>query len=171
MKILLVVLGAIALLILVVVITGVLLPKHHHVSRAASFRATPQQLFALVSGPQNWRPDVKHFETVPDASGRDFVRETTSNGETVTYELLDRQPPQSIKRKIATEGLPYSGAWTFQLQEENNGTTVRIIEDGDVYNPIFRFVSRFVIGHTRTIDDYLRALGKATGQEQIQIRD
>jgi len=109
MKILLIVLGAIALLILVVVVTGALLPKHHHVSRTASLRATQQQLFALIAGPQNWRPDVKHFETVPDASGRELVRETTSNGETITYELLDRVPPQSITRKIATEGLPYSG--------------------------------------------------------------
>jgi len=59
----------------------------------------------------------------------------------------------------------------FQLQQGNDATTVRITEDGDVYNLFFRFVSRFVIGHTRTIDAYLRALGKATGQQEVQIRD
>jgi hypothetical protein len=52
---------------------------------------------------------------------------------------------------------------------------VRITEDGEVYNPIFRFMSRFVFGHTHTMDAYLRALGKATGQEvktqEVQIKD
>jgi hypothetical protein len=47
---------------------------------------------------------------------------------------------------------------------------VRITENGEVYNPLFRFVSRYVIGHNRTIDAYLRALGQATGQE-VRIRD
>jgi hypothetical protein len=35
---------------------------------------------------------------------------------------------------------------------------------------VFRFVSRFVLGHTRTIDGYLHALGKATGQD-VQAAD
>jgi hypothetical protein len=37
------------------------------------------------------------------------MRETTRNGETITYELLDRMPPRSVKRRIATENLPYCG--------------------------------------------------------------
>lgn len=171
MKILLIIIGALVLLILAVVVTGALLPKHHRVSRAASFRAAPEQLFALIAGPQNWRPDVTRFEIVPDPSGRQLARETTRNGETITYELLNQKPPQSIERRIATKGLPYSGAWFFSLEPEGGGTTMRITEEGDVYNPVFRFISRFVIGHTRTLDDYLRALGTATGQQQFQIRD
>jgi hypothetical protein len=113
---------------------------------------------------------VTRCEAVPDAGGRELVRETTRNGETITYEILNRKPPESIERRIATENLPYSGAWFFLLRPEAGGTTVRITEDGEVYNPVFRFVSRFVLGHTRTVDAYLRALGKATGQE-IQIRE
>lgn len=171
MKILLIIVGAVVVLIFAVVVIGTLLPKHHRVSRVASFRAAPEQLFALIAGPQNWRPDVTKFETVSDASGRQLARETTRNGETITYELSNQKPPQSIERRIATTGLPYSGAWYFSLEPDSSGTTVRITEDGDVYNPVFRFVSRFVIGHTRTIDDYLRALGNATGQQQLQIRN
>jgi hypothetical protein len=47
----------------------------------------------------------------------------------------------------------------------SNGTSVRITEDGEVYNPVFRFVTRFILGETATIDAYLRAMGKATGQD------
>ena len=38
-----------------------------------------------------------------------------------------------------------------------------ITEDGEVYNPVFRFMSRFIIGHAATLDQYLTALGKRLG--------
>ena len=165
MRILIIVIGGIALSIVCVAAIGSLLPQKHVASRSASFRATPEKLFSLIAGPQGWRPDVLRDEPVPDSNGRELRRETARTGETITYELLDRKPPQSITRRIATENLPYSGSWTILLQPQGDMTTVRITETGQVYNPVFRFVSRFAIGHTRTIDTYLRALGKANGQE------
>lgn len=171
MRILLIVAGAIFLLAAGVVVIGSLLPKQHVASRSASYRATPEQLFTLIAGPQSWRPDVLRCETVRDAGGRELMHETTRNGETITYELLDRMPPTSIKRRIATENLPYSGSWAFSLKPNGGMTTiVRVTENGQVYNPVYRFMSRFVLGHTRTMDAYLHALGKATGQE-VEIRD
>jgi hypothetical protein len=35
------------------------------------------------------------------------------------------------------------------------------------HNPFFRFVSRFVLGYSHTMDSYLRALDKATGQDVV----
>jgi polyketide cyclase/dehydrase/lipid transport protein len=155
----------VVLLILCAVLVGALLPKRHVVSRSASYRATPEELFALIAGPQSWRPDVTHFEILPSTNGRELARETTRNGETITYEVLERVPPKSLKRRIATENLPYAGTWTYMLQTDRGMTIVRITEDGEVYNPVFRFVSRFILGQTRTMDDYLRALGRAAGEE------
>lgn len=54
------------------------------------------------------------------------------------------------------------------LEPENGKTLVRITEDGEVYNPFFRFMSRFVLGQTATLDAYLKAMGKAVG-EDVQI--
>jgi hypothetical protein len=169
MRILLITGLAVVLLMVTVVVIGLILPRRHVVSRMASYRATPEQLYSLITGPQNWRPDVLRYEAVPDSSGRDLMRETTRNGETITYELLERTRT-SIKRRIATDNLPYSGTWTYALHTEGVVTSVRITEDGEVYNPVFRFVSRFVMGHTSTMDAYLHALGKATGQE-VQVTD
>lgn len=165
MRILIITIGGFALSIVCAIAIGSMLPQQHVASRSASFRATPEKLFSMIAGPQVWRPDVLRDEPVPDTSGRELRRETSRNGETITYELLNRKPPQSITRRIATENLPYAGSWTISLQPEGEFTNVRITETGQVYNPAFRFVSRFVIGHTRTIDSYLRALGKANGQE------
>jgi hypothetical protein len=169
-RILLMGVAAVVLLVIFVIVIGSWLPKRHVVARRASYRATPEQLFSLIAGPQDWRPDVLRCEAVPSVDGREFVRETARNGETITYELLERRPPGSVKRRIATENLPYSGTWTYSLEAHEGMTIVQIMEDGQVHNPVFRFVSRFILGHTRTMDAYLRALGKATGQE-VEVQD
>ena len=165
MRILLIVVGVFVLLVLGVVLIGTALPKRHIASRSASFKAAPEQIFALIAGPQNWRPDVRTSETIHDADGRELMRETSRRGETMTYELVDSVPPKSLTRRIVGKGLPFSGSWTYALQPSGGGTVVRITEDAEVYNPVFRFVSRFILGQTSTMDAYLRALGKATGQD------
>ena len=170
MKIALIVAVVVVLFVLVVVAIGALLPKQHTVTRSARFRSKPEQLFALIAGPPTWRPDVKKYEIVTNASGREVSRETDSNGETIDYEVVEKRLPVLLKRRIATAGLPYGGAWTFALQEDNGFTTVSITEEGEIYNPVFRFVSRFILGYTRTMDSYLTDLAKAVG-EQIEIRD
>jgi hypothetical protein len=162
--------GALAALIFLVVVIGMLLPKAHTASRSAVFQATPERLFALIDGPQTWRSNVKKYEPIAAPDGRRQWRETDSDGQTIAYEAVERQPPALLKTRIVTPNLPYSGAWTLQLDPRNGSTVLRITEEGEVYNPVFRFVSRFVIGHTRTIETYLRDLGTATGQP-VEIRD
>lgn len=41
----------------------------------------------------------------------------------------------------------------YRLVPDGAGTRVTITENGEVYNPLFRFVSRFLMGHTSTITD------------------
>jgi hypothetical protein len=165
MKIVLSLVGVLVLLVAVVVVIGMLLPKRHVASRSAVIQANPERLFALISGSQEWRPEVKSCELIDGDGGKHFQRETSRRGETVLYELQGSKPPLAIERRIATEHLPYGGKWSFVLEPVNGGTRVRITEDGEVYNPVFRFVSRFVMGHTAMLDAYLKALGKAVGQD------
>jgi hypothetical protein len=165
MKIALTILGLLVLAVILVIAIGAMLPKAHTASRSARYSASPEQLFALIAGPQSWRPDVLESSEFTDADGRRFEKETTRDKRTMTYELLGIDAPRSIQRRIATQNLPFGGTWTFSLQPTDAGTTVRITEAGEVYNPFFRFVSRFILGYTRTLDGYLSALGKATGQE------
>ncbi len=165
MKIALTIVGVLMLLIAVVVVIGALLPKRHVSTRTAQFNASAEQLFALVEGTQTWRPDVAKCEEMTDGRGRRLQRETSVRGETITYELQDMNPPHSLVRRIATPNLPYSGSWSFVFAPAGEGTRVRITEDGEVHNPIFRFAMRFVLGETATLDAYLKAMGKATGQD------
>ena len=47
---------------------------------------------------------------------------------------------------------------TFELAAAGTGTRLTITERGEVYNPLFRVMSRFILGHTATIDRYLADL-------------
>src|SRR5215813_4362351 len=147
MKIVLIVVSSLAVLILTVFVVGALLPKHHIATRSATFRAKPEQLFALIAGPPTWRPEVKRYEVVPNPAGPEMWRETDSHGQTILYEVVERKAPVLLKTRIATPDLPYSGGWTLALHDDGGSTTLRITEDGYVYNPIFRFVLWFILGH------------------------
>jgi hypothetical protein len=161
--------GFLVLVVAAVLVIGALLPARHVASRSASYRASAETLYGLIAGAQNWRPEVAQSETVKDSAGRELYRETSRRGETMLYEVTERVPPRLLKRKIANTGLPYSGSWTYEIQARDGGAVVRITEDGEVTNPVFRFVSRFVIGQTRTMDQYLRNLGKAVQQDSVDI--
>jgi len=169
MKLLLVVAGTFVALIVLVVVIGTLLPKTHTASRSAVYKATPEQLFALIDGSQTWRSNVSKYEPVSTPGGSKQWRETDKHGQTITYEAVERRPPALLRTRIVTANLPYSGTWTLNLEPLDGSTALRITEQGEVYNPLFRFVSRLVIGQTHTMETYLRDLGTAIGQ-QVEIR-
>ena len=167
MKILLVVLAMFVLSIIVIVLVGAMLPKQHTATRSAVVKATPEQVFALISGPQDWRTDLKNYSYF-DENGRHMIRETDTHGQTITYEIVQSQPPTLLKRTIADKTLPFGGSWTWQIQPQGSDSNVTITEDGEVYNPVFRFVSKFIMGHTRTLDNYLTMLSGVVQSQKAQ---
>jgi hypothetical protein len=126
MKLLLIVMGALVGLILLVVGVGILLPKRHIASRSAAFNVKPEQLFALIDGPQTWRSNVKKYEPTSSPDGHRHWLETDAHGQTVAYEQVERHPPTLLKARIATANLPYSGTWTFNLEPNGGSTVLRI---------------------------------------------
>jgi Polyketide cyclase / dehydrase and lipid transport len=169
MKITLIGLGLLAVFLGSVFIVGVILPRQHKASAVASYRASAEHLYSLIDGSQEWRPDIKHSESFTDDSGRQLMRESSRDGSTISYEVLERTSPTLLRRRIATEGLPFGGSWTYTLQPVGDHTDVKITEEGEIYNPVFRFVARFILGYNKSVDDYLKALGSATGQD-VEIR-
>ncbi|MEO8623598.1 MAG: SRPBCC family protein [bacterium] len=161
MKILIGVVVVLVVLIGIVIGVGYLLPVRHRASRMATYPVSPDVLFAAitnVSAFPSWRSSVKTVDVVASAPKLSW-RETGSDG-TILY-VADRvAAPTSLVTRIADPNLPFGGTWTYELAAMGKETTLRITEDGEVYNPLFRFMSRFVFGHTATIDTYLHDLGK-----------
>jgi hypothetical protein len=82
----------------------------------------------------------------------------------VTYRVVESAPPRRLITRIADQHLPYGGTWTYDLTPDGSGTRLTITENGEVYNPIFRFVSRFIVGHTSMMETVLRDLGTRHGE-------
>ncbi len=76
---------------------------------------------------------------------------------------MESSPPRRLVTRIADPKLPFGGTWTYEIVSLERACTLTITEDGEVYNPLFRFVSRFVIGHTATIDRYLKSVTQKLG--------
>ncbi len=85
-------------------------------------------------------------------------RKRTSTARQFPYEAVESTPPRHLITRIADPKLPFGGTWTYEIVPAGNSCTLTITENGKVYNPLFRFVSRFLIGQTATMDGYLKAL-------------
>jgi uncharacterized protein YndB with AHSA1/START domain len=154
-------LGVLAVAILAIVVVGWRLPVAHVATSAVQLKATPDSVFALISTPENytaWRSDVKKVD-VSMERGRTRFREEGSNGP-ILFEITEKVPPRRFVTTIADKSLPFGGRWIYEITPTAAGSELRITEEGEVYNPIFRFVSRFIMGHTATIDSYLSAVRK-----------
>jgi hypothetical protein len=154
------------LLILVATVWGAQLPRAHHAQRSARFAQPPSAVWAAISDPlaaAAWHPDVRSVEPLPAQDGRPRWREIGSDA--ITYELVADEPPVRRVVRIADDALPFGGTWTYELAADGEGCRLRITEDGEVRNPLFRFLARYVFGHGGTMESYLRALGRRYGEE------
>jgi uncharacterized protein YndB with AHSA1/START domain len=151
--------------VLIVLLVGWTLPVKHTATGEATFKSSPDSLYRLITDvdrfPQ-WRSSVKSVERLPDSAGKTRFREVGGDG-TILYEVDTAVPGQRLVTRIADKSLPFGGSWTHELIPRGDSTTLRITENGEVYNPIFRFVSRFVFGHTATIEKYLADVRKVAG--------
>jgi hypothetical protein len=161
-KILLLVGTALVVAGIVVFLTGSLLPKQHVASRAIALRRKPQDVFQLISDFQaapSWRSDVKAIVLLTSEDGHVLYREDGANG-AITMEIAELDPPTRMVTRIADKGLPFGGVWIFDISPTTDGCRLNITERGEIYNPVFRFVSRFLMGYHRTLDTYLRNVSR-----------
>ena len=151
---------AVTLLVIVVAVVGAMLPKRHSVSRMARVAMPPDELYALltdVSKYQSWRKDVKSLQRLPDKNGMPaWIEESNGMKIPMRFERMER--PSLLVGRIDSTELAFGGTWTYRIAPASGGSDLTITEDGEVYNPIFRFISRFVFGHDATMDAFLKNL-------------
>ena len=141
-------------------VVGWMLPRTHRATRMARFKQTPAALFAAITQPQEWRPG---FTPLADVDGR--RRWLRVRGMMMVFEEMEKDPPRLFRWRIVNTNLPFTGGWTWEIEAVEGGCECRITEEGETLNPIFRFMGRFVFGFTRTMEGYLRGLGRKFGEE------
>jgi len=77
--------------------------------------------------------------------------------------LVLAEVPTRLVTRITDRSLPFGGSWEYLVTGDGNGSRVQITGHGEVYNPVFRFVSRFIMGHSATASASLKALGARFG--------
>jgi hypothetical protein len=167
MKLFLIIAAVVFALIMAVLVVGALLPKSHVASRQIILHRSVEEVYQTVrdfSAAPTWRPDLERVELLATADNQVRFREHGENGP-ITYDLIEDRPGEKIVTRIADLDLGFGGSWTYTFTKEAAGTRVQITEAGEVSNILFRFVSRFIFGHTSTIEKYLIALGKKFGEE------
>lgn len=146
---------------------GALLPVQHVATVRAEFSAPPEDVFDAISDYRRhpeWRPSVERIEPLPLRNGRPTWQEIGSTGP-LPMEMTETDPPHRMVTTILSDGMPFGGRWIYETEPTTEGTTLTITEEGEVYSPLFRFVSRFIMGHHRTATTYLEDLGQRLGTD------
>jgi uncharacterized protein YndB with AHSA1/START domain len=163
MKWILIALGLLVALVIVVVVVGLILPKQHVATRTARFKESPDELWRAITDVAafpSWR-DLKSVEVVNNRSWR----EVDSHGQAILFERVEETSPYRLVSRIADPSLPFGGTWTYEITAlPGGGSQMKITENGEVSNPVYRFISRLVIGHHATLEAFLRSLGKKFGE-------
>jgi hypothetical protein len=144
MKWILIALAVVSALLAVVAVVGAMLPRDHLASRTLTTRRPAEEVWALVANPA-------------------FANDAT--GQVLPVETVESSPPAKLVTRIADPNQPFGGTWTFVIMPTPTGSRLTITEAGWVSNVIFRFVSRFVMGHHATMDSYLRNVAKRLNEE------
>ena len=176
MKWFVIVLAGLVALLLIVALIGALLPQSHVAVRSAQIHKPSGDVWNAVTdvaSAASWRNDMERVEMLPPKDGRIAWREVGKHG-VVSYEgELVRAPmpgvPGRFVSRLTDKSLPYGGEWIIDVAIAGDGSIVTVTENGDVYNPFFRFISRFAMGHTASIDGYLRALGTHFGEQVTPV--
>ena len=150
----------IGLLIGIVALVGFALPQDHVAARTVTLNRPVDAVWSTITDVESfptWRSSVSRV----DVLNREPRRWREIDGsDTLTFQIVESAPPNRLVSEIADKDLPFGGRWIYELKPSGGGTELTITEQGQVYNPIFRFVSRFIMGHTATMDAYLADLQK-----------
>ena len=130
--------GGLLVLVAAVVAVGLLLPRNHKASRTLRLTRPPADVWPVL------------------------IQATEASD--VPVDVLERDPPRRLVTRVTEKEKNFGGTWTIMIAPTASGSDVTITEDGWVANPIFRFVSRFLIGHHATMDTLLKNVAKTLSE-------
>lgn len=155
-------------LILAVFVVGALLPEEHHASQTLVTKQSPQAIWDAINDHANepqWRSDVASVISLGERNGKPVWQENYKDGNKLALITTESQTPTRMVRELTDLDGPFSGRWEIDIAKIPEGSKITITEIGKVSNPLFRFVSKFIIGHTTFMERYLKGLAGKFGEQ------
>jgi uncharacterized protein YndB with AHSA1/START domain len=152
---------------------GRALPSRHVATSSITVNQPVDSVWSAIrdfAGYPTWWPHVVTLNRTPDTPGREVWSQRDKYGDELPLEVVEEEPPRRLVTRIGADDLPFGGTWTYELSASVEGCTVTLTEDGEIDNPLFRFMARFVFGHHGTLESYLKALGRRFGEEPGVVR-
>lgn len=157
-------------LVVLVFFVGSLIPKKHLATRSAVFHQPRNVIWDIITDFEKapaWRSGVKSLEKAPPQNNHPVWVEISNFGR-LPLEVTEKDSLHKMVLTIADKGLPFGGKWTYELTSlDSTNTRLTITENGEIYNPFFRFMAQFLFGYHKTLETYLKDLGKKLGEEVI----
>lgn len=163
MKYLFIILGVLLAVPVFAYMAGLFISESHTATASREFDVSAEKVWQAVTdvrGYGEWRNNVERIEVLSDSTRPLQWREFYSNDNPMTFQEVERTDSTRFTARIADQELPFGGGWTYELEQTEKGVRLIITEDGKIYNPIFRFVSRFIIGYKATMNRFLDDLEK-----------
>jgi len=162
MKWVLITVLALVLVVALAAMIGSRLGQSHRASVSKTFSVPPEVIWSAmtdVAAFPSWRAGVTRVERLPDRNGYPVWMEEGRSGK-MTMAVERMEPPRVLVARIADPKLPFGGTWTYEITPDPGGSRLTITENGEIYNPLFRFMARFIFGYEGTIQSYLSSLEK-----------
>ncbi|MEO6222464.1 MAG: SRPBCC family protein [Vicinamibacterales bacterium] len=162
----LIVVAGVVVLVGLAAVIGSMLPQGHRATKTVTMRAAPATVFSVITDfarAAEWRSGLERVEMLPNEGGAMMFREVGGQGP-MTFRVEALEPPTRLVTRITDKSLPFGGTWTYELKPQGSGTLLTITEDGEVYNPLFRFMSTFIFSQSATIGAYLTSLKRKLGE-------
>ncbi len=146
---------------------GLAMPQDHVATCVAllaggeSERGDAWELVANPAAYPDWRVDVREIRIAEDPRVHDVRFVEVGDQGAVEYGLDLIEAPQRAASTILTQGMPYDGAWEFDLDHAEGYVRIEVTERGSVYSPLFRVLGRYVFGYTSSMQTYLGNLAAA----------
>lgn len=154
---------AIALTVAAMTAVGAALEEAHEVRVSTRFDAPPEAVFATISDFErspSWRDDLDRVDLLSKPGEPVRFQEIGEHG-AIVFEVDASEPPRLLVTRIADRDLAFGGSWTYEIEPDGEGASLTITERGEIRNPLFRFLARFVLGYDATLSSYVESLERA----------
>jgi uncharacterized protein YndB with AHSA1/START domain len=148
---------------LVLYLIGRSLPERHTASLTVHLPAKRTVVWATVTDyakMPEWWPAVKAVRLETKPGGEIITWNKDSHGQEVGFRTKEEQAPTRLVREIVGDDLPFGGTWTFALEDDGDGTRLRLTEDGFIKPPLFRAVAQYFLKLDATMKDFVVHLEK-----------